>query len=376
MLRKRINVNRQLFAGTSHTPALVDLVGEQNMNKVTDFCFIENPYFPDNKTLEKLNKEFLRLIKFYPSSNPILAQQNLADVIKVSPEHLVIGNGATELITIIQNQLADDMGIPIPTFSEYIEKLKDSEKVKLFNLSEHKKYQLNLDEYGEWLIREKISSALIINPGNPSGQLFSIEEMKSFLGKMKHLKLILVDESFIDFSCEEIPTLLPSVNEFPNLIIVRSMSKHCGVPGLRLGYCCTSNQHFLSVIRNVLPVWNINTVAEYFLTLLKETEEIYEIARKKVIEDVRLLYNELILIPGFSVYQTGSNFLLIKILDLGFTAFEMQMKLLEEHGVYVRDCTNKVGLDNMHIRLASQGRQRDKKLVKALRCVSKQVLPK
>ena len=369
MFRNRIKVNHQLFEETSHTPALVDLVGEKSMDKVIDFCFIENPYFPDRKILKKLNQKFTALIKFYPSSNPKLAQQNLAEVIHVNPEYLVIGNGATELITIIQRQLADDMGIPIPTFSEYIEKLQNSEKVKLYQLSEDKHYHLDLNEYAAWLISENISSALIINPGNPTGQLFSITEMIGFLKKMKHLKLILVDESFIDFSREEIPSLLPFVEEFRNLIIIRSMSKHCGVPGLRLGYCCTANEQFLKEIRDVLPVWNINTLAEYFLSILKETSAYYELARKKVLVDVRQLFEQLEHIPGIEVYPTGSNFFLIKI-GFGLSAREVQMKLLEEFGVYVRDCSNKVGLDNFHIRVASQGRKKDKRLITALKNIS------
>ncbi len=370
MFKKKIEINHHLFYETSHSPSLVDIVGEKMLGHVIDFCFIENPYYPDKKLLRKLTRKLPVVIKSYPSSNPILAQRDLAAVVNVKPEHLVIGNGATELITLIQNQLIENIGIPVPTFSEYIEKLRSSEQVKLFQLPANAKYQLDLDEYSEWLNREKLSAALIINPGNPTGQFISTEKLVAFLEKMSHLKLVLVDESFIDFSGITIPSLMPVIEYFPNLIIVRSMSKHCGVPGLRLGYCCTANAGFLKTIRSAIPIWNINTLAEYFLSQLKSTDNEYHIARKRVISDVAELYQQLSTIKGFEVYPTGSNFILLKILN-GSSAHDVQMKLLQEYGVYVRDCSNKVGLDKFHIRVASQGRKKDKVLVKALKKIAK-----
>ncbi|WP_297096847.1 histidinol-phosphate transaminase [uncultured Draconibacterium sp.] len=369
MLGKQIEIKRHLFNETSHSPSLIDIVGEEQLGDVVDFCFIENPYFPDEKLLQKLQDKLPEVIKAYPSSNPKLAQQDLAAVVHVKPEYLVLGNGATELITIIQNNFLEDMGIPIPTFSEYIEKVQNLEKVKLFQLPADKQYQLDLDEYADWLENEKLSSALIINPGNPTGQLISIEDITGFFNRMKHLKLVLVDESFIDFAGEEIPSLMPMVEQFHNLIIVRSMSKHCGVPGLRLGYCCTANQEYLKQIRNALPVWNINTLAEYFLTQLKDTDVEYHNARKHVISDVRELHEALCKIDGYEVYPSNSNFILLKV-KFAMSAYDLQMKLLQDFGVYVRDCSNKIGLDDKHIRIASKGRDKDQLLIHALKEVA------
>jgi len=366
VFKKKIEINHHLFYETSHSPSLVDIVGPEQLGDVVDFCFIENPYYPDEDLLKKLQEKLPVVIKSYPSSNPILAQKDLSAVVHVKPEFLILGNGATELITIIQGLLVEDMGIPVPTFSEYIEKLQNMEKVKLFQLPADKQYRLDLAAYADWLEAEKLSSALIINPGNPTGQFISREDLIAFLERMKKLKLVLLDESFIDFAGEEIPSLMPFVEEFKNLVIVRSMSKHCGVPGLRLGYCCTANSHYLSKIRAALPVWNINTLAEYFLTQLKETDTVYHQARKRVIADVRELYDNLSKLEGYEVYPSQSNFILIKIKH-NLTAYELQMRLLQEFGVYVRDCSNKVGLDNKHIRVASKGRDKDQLLVYALR---------
>jgi len=369
--KKKIQINRHLFYETSHSPSLLDIIGEDMISKVTDFCFIANPYYPDKNLTKKLQEKLPVLIKSYPSSNPHISAQHLAQVLNVKPEQLIIGNGATELITIVQKEFISELAIPIPTFSEYIDTLRSHDSAKLFQLPQNKQYALDLTEYSEWINSHNISSALIINPGNPTGQLVPLSEMILFLETMKHLKHIIIDESFIDFASDSIPSVIPYIEKYPNVMVIRSMSKHCGVPGLRLGYCCTANTSFLETLRKRLPVWNINTVAEYFVSQLSATNAIYHETRKQVIRDVQELYTALSHIPGFEAYKTGSNFVMIKV-SCGITATELQHILLEDFLVYVRDCSNKIGLDTYHIRVASQGKKKDALLIRALKTISKQ----
>jgi histidinol-phosphate/aromatic aminotransferase/cobyric acid decarboxylase-like protein len=363
-------VRRHLFYETSHSPALTDLVGYQKAKDIVDFCFIANPYYPTPAMLEDLQRSLPNLIKSYPSSNPEMSQKHLAAVLNVDPEHLIIGNGATELITLIDMTLIDRIGVPIPTFGEYIEKMKDLRNAELYALDPEDRYQLRLDDYWEWAHQRKLECLLVINPGNPTGQFIPLDEMVDFLHRARNLELVIVDESFIDFSGDPIPSLLPIAGQFENLLIVRSMSKHCGVPGLRLGYCYSANLHILNRLRRFLPTWNLNTLAQYFLSLLPGAEADYHLGRKRLIGDVMHLYEDLRTIPRLEVYPTGANFLLFKIQN-GMTANELQNRLLVEHEMYVRDCSNKLGMDAFHIRVASQGREKDTRLVEALRILVK-----
>jgi len=148
------------------------------------------------------------------------------------------------------------------------------------------------------------------------------------------------------------------------------MSKHCGVPGLRLGYCYSSNIFLLNRLRRFIPTWNLNTLAQHFLSLLPSTNAEYHEGRRRLMADVAQLYGDLSAMPSLNVYPTGANFLLFKVTN-GMTAAELQSLLLEEHLMYVRDCTNKIGMDAYHIRVASQGRQKDMRLVEALRTILK-----
>jgi threonine-phosphate decarboxylase len=356
---------KHLFYETSHSPSLADLVGYEKAKDIIDFCFIANPYYPTREMLEDLKENFPNLIKSYPSSSSITSQNNLAAVLHVNPDHLIIGNGATELIVLINTTLIERIAVPVPTFGEYIEKLKDQRDAELFTLRPEENYRLDLTAYLAWVHQRGLKALLVINPGNPTGQLFSLDEMIEFLERAKDMELVIVDESFIDFAGDTIPSLLQVAEQFSNLLLVRSMSKHCGVPGLRLGYCYSGNLYVLNRMRQYIPTWNVNTLAQYFLSLLPSTNLAYHESRKRLIGDVRWLYNALRAIAGIEVYPTGANFVLFKIKG-GMTAAELQGLLLTEHGMYVRDCSNKIGMDNFHIRVASQGREKDSKLVEAL----------
>lgn len=362
-----MQINEALFAETTHSPSLVDLVGFEAAKRVIDFCFIANPYYPTAEMIAELAAQLPHLIKAYPSSNPRVSARYLAQVLHVNPDHLIIGNGATELITEICHGFVPSLGVPIPTFGEYLEKIEPA-RLRLFQLDRTDNYLLHLEQYLAWLGAEKLRAALVINPHNPTGQLFSVAQMEHFLQQAADLDLVIVDESFIDFAAVDVPTLLPVADRYENLVIVRSMSKHCGVPGLRLGYCYTGNQALVERMRKALPTWNINTLAEYYLSMLPRTDVDYHASRRRVIADVQLLYRELSTIPGITAYPTGANFVCFRV-DNGLTARQLQHQLLVEHQMYVRDCSNKEGMDQYHIRVASQGRENDLALVAALRAI-------
>ena len=367
-------IRGDLFPDTSHSPSLAELVGYERAAEIVDFCFIANPYFPTPEVTQALAAAVPALIKCYPSSNPATTARVLADVLEVQPEDLVVGNGATELIVLINEVLIDRIGVPVPTFGEYIEKLRDPAAAEIFALDPDRDYQLDLGEYLAWGRKRGLKALLVINPGNPTGQLHSLDEMTEFLEAASDMDLVIVDESFIDFAGDPNPSLLPVADRFRNLLIVRSMSKNYGVPGLRLGFCYSRNRELLERLRRLVPTWHLNIIAEYFLTLLPTSDVAYRASLKRVTDDVRHLGEELSEVPGLFVYPTGSNFVLLRI-DGGMTAAQLQARLLADHRMYVRDCSNKVGLDDRHVRIASQGRRLDARLVEALRELMAEAVP-
>jgi threonine-phosphate decarboxylase len=363
-------IRGDLFPDTSHSPSLAELVGYERAVDIVDFCFIANPYYPTPQMIESLQQGLPALIKSYPASNPAATQQTLAEILGVDADDLIVGNGATQLIVLINEALVRRIGVPVPTFGEYIEKLREPAAAELFPLMPDRDYQLDLGELLAWGRERKVNGLLVINPGNPTGQLHSLDEMVEFLEQARDLDLVIVDESFIEFAGDPIPTLIPMADRFPNLMIVRSLSKNYGVPGLRLGFCYSRNREMIDKLRQLVPTWHLNILAEYFLTLLPSSAADYKESLRRITTDVNLLRDELADVPGLRVYPTGSNFVLIRI-ENGMTAAELQATLLQDHLMYVRDCSNKVGLDDRHVRVASQGREADMRLVEALHHLTK-----
>src|SRR6267142_5962756 len=140
------DLRKHLFYETSHSPSLADLVGYEKAKDIIDFCFIANPYYPTPEMLDDLKENFPNLIKSYPSSNPATSQKNLAKVLHVNPDNLIIVNGATELIVLINTTLIDRIAVPVPTFGEYIEKLKDQRDAELYTLNPEERYTLHLPD--------------------------------------------------------------------------------------------------------------------------------------------------------------------------------------------------------------------------------------
>ena len=117
MTISNVELKRHLFYETSHSPTLAELVGYEEAKQIIDFCFIANPYYPTPEMMRNLQENLPNLIKSYPSSNIRTSQENLAKVLHVNPEHLIIGNGATELIVLINTMLIDRIAVPVPTLA-------------------------------------------------------------------------------------------------------------------------------------------------------------------------------------------------------------------------------------------------------------------
>jgi histidinol-phosphate/aromatic aminotransferase/cobyric acid decarboxylase-like protein len=168
---------------------------------------------------------------------------------------------------------------------------------------------------------------------------------------------------------DAIPTLRGHLAQFPNLVLVRSHGKDFGGCGLRLGLVATSNLPVLGEIRRFLPIWNISPLAERFLRLCIEHRDAYEKARVQCIEETQSLARRLAAFPQLKVYDTCSNFILFKILADGVTSVPLRDELLVQHGLYVRDCSRKLGLGDKFIRVGTNLPAENERLVEAIRTV-------
>ena len=321
----------------SHSPSIQTIREYTNFDVKVDACFLSNPYATD-LFMEYLDDEIIKqnklrdLLEFYPPQNHRIAE-SVSDFENVDTEQVFVGNGAVEVIQASIHRFSGHrIAIPIPTFSSYYEYAHDVCAVEFYNLNKENNFVLNLDDFTKFLHERNCSSAVLINPNNPNGAYLNQDEIEDFLNNNKSLDLIILDESFKHFAYED--ASLSSVKwsdivqKYPNVIIIKSLSKDFGVAGLRCGYGIMCPSRVNSLLKNGF-LWNVSGLSAYFFKLLS-TEEFklkYEIIRK-IYYEYNNVFNEITSIPSIKLYPSKANFGLIEFNTL--TSWELFVTYFKE----------------------------------------------
>lgn len=333
--------------------------------KLMDFCYLVNPYFPPQRLLNEIKANFEKLITQYPSGmevNCLLASKNLS----VPIENIVVGNGAAELITAIMHAVSGKVGIIRPTFEEYPNRYPKENQVVFTPLNESFRYDENdLTEYYE---DKGISALVLINPDNPSGNYIEKNGILKLIEwtERKSIRLIL-DESFIDFSDEEDPGSINSklISRYKNLIIVKSLSKSYGIPGLRLGIAVSGDKELIAHIKSSVSIWNINSFAEFYMQIEEKYRSDYEKSLIKTRKSRYELMEGLKKLPGITPIPSQANYITC-ILGEGISSKALTRRLLKNHNIFIKDLTPKIKGDREYIRVAVKTESENKLLLNAL----------
>lgn len=335
-----------------------------------DFCYLVNPYFPPQNMIDELSSNFKTLLTQYPSG---AAQQSLllGKIFNILPENIVAGNGAAELIASLGEKLEGTVAIPYPTFNEYPERFVNAKTVPIPVNKETFSY--TAEDILKTVRTSEAKTVLLINPDNPSGNFLNKQDVLSLCSELKKLDVKLIfDESFIDFAEKEKRyTLLDDkiLAENPNLIIVKSISKSYGVPGLRLGLLASSDSSYVKQIQKKNAIWNINSFAEYYLQIYDKYKKLYASACDKIAEERERFAFELEKIPNFYVFPSQANFLMCR-LDGNITASKLTQILMQRYNLFIKDLTGKKCFENgKYIRLAVRDKNDNDALLSALKDV-------
>jgi histidinol-phosphate/aromatic aminotransferase/cobyric acid decarboxylase-like protein len=331
---------------------------------VKDFCYMTNPYFPPEEFLTDLGARLQDLIKAYPSTNWHISSL-LAKPLGLTQQELIVANGASELISTITGRFVKNLAVPVPTFNEYINRAEvQGKSVSPFVTSGD--FELDPKAFIQHVKSTRANSALLIQPNNPTGTFISKENMRYLLESLRSLDLILVDESFIEFvHAEPNPSVVDLIFEYPNLIILKSLSKNYGIPGLRLGYAVSGNQERVADLRQDLPIWNINSLAQFFLEKMPDYQEQFYRSCELLKSATQRMYSGLQDIPYLKPYPTQGNFVLCRIL-YGFNASELTAHLFNRHRILVNNCGGKEGLEDSFLRIACRTEEENAELLEAL----------
>jgi histidinol-phosphate/aromatic aminotransferase/cobyric acid decarboxylase-like protein/choline kinase len=336
--------------------------------KLIDFCYLVNPFFPPRSMVEEMKASFETLLTEYPSGmnvNTLLASKYFG----ISSKHIAVGNGASELIKTLMENFTGKLGVIYPTFEEYPNRL-DKNQIIAF-ISKRQDYMYDAADLKSFFDDKDISSLLLINPDNPSGNFIPKAEVLRLAKwcKEKNIRLI-VDESFVDFSENhtENSLLLNDILESnDNLVIVKSISKSYGVPGLRLGIIASANKSLISMVKKNVPIWNINSFAEYYMQIFGKYKKHYITACNKFIEERKRFQNLMAAVPFIRVIPSQANYFMIR-LNSDISPETLSKILLKEYNILIKDCNNKHGLENQgYIRIAVKSAEENNTLIHALK---------
>ncbi|MDE5562395.1 MAG: aminotransferase class I/II-fold pyridoxal phosphate-dependent enzyme [Clostridiales bacterium] len=332
--------------------------------KLIDFCYLVNPFFPPQRLMDEIKASFETLLTQYPSGmrvNSLLAAKDFG----IHQENIVLGNGAAELIKSVMSTFDGKLGVIRPTFEEYPNRYAGQQVVFT---ADNADFAYNAEDVIKFFDDKDIGALILINPDNPTGNFIAkngLIKLKDWAAK-KNVKLI-VDESFLDFAEGEDNSLLEQsfLEENKHVIIVKSISKSYGVPGLRLGILACGDTHLIDFIKRDVGIWNINSFAEFYMQIAEKYKKDYAEALVLFKAERKRFKACLDAVPNLRVINSQANYFMIE-LENGVTAKALTDTLLSRYNLFIKDLTEKVKGQKQYIRVAIRDKADNDKLIAAL----------
>lgn len=267
------------------------------------------------ESLKSKIKKTIEAVQFnrYPDPTASELIKAFSNYYKLSPETVTAGNGSDELISLIIYTMIEDNSTVLvvnPDFSMYGFYAATGGH-KVVTADKNDDLTFNVDEVIKKANEENVSLIIFSNPCNPTGSGASKEEMRKLITSVN--AMVVLDEAYMDFWNQ---SLLNEVQEYDNLIILKTASKAVGSAALRLGFA-VANETITKALRSVKAPYNVNSISQAIGTIIYKNIEILENSRKSLIFLTKSLYNGIVALKGkynvpMNVYPTCTNFVYIK----------------------------------------------------------------
>lgn len=325
-----------------------------------DFSANINPLGPPEILKEKWG-ELFTAISDYPDPKGCKLKKSLAEKEHLKEEQILIGNGGAELISLIGRMLSGKRVLIVqPAFSEYEEACRINGCSIHYHQLNPDKWELRLEEIAEKLL--DIDAIFLCNPCNPTGMYYSKKLLTELLKEcQKQNCLLIVDEAFYDF-LSEYESITSYINEYSNLLIIRSMTKMFAIPGLRLGYLM-ANEQMVEELASLQPQWSMNALAlqagEWCIV-----SEVYVEETRRLIDQERERLFQFYQQREFLFSPSRVNFYLLKDPALHDQLPFFEFLLLK--GIIPRHTMNFPGLEGGWLRFAIKGQEYNDVLMGAI----------
>lgn len=335
--------------------------------QMIDFCYLVNPFYPNQKLMDEIKANFERLLCDYPSGmevNSLLA----AKYYGLHKEQVCVGNGAAELIKSLMENIEGKVGMVYPAFEEYPHRRKEADIVPYY--AENEDFRYTAENLMEFFKDKEMSALVLVNPDNPSGNFIEKQDVLKIAkwAEKKGIRFI-VDESFVDFAdTEENPSLLEEeiIEKYPALVVIKSISKSFGVPGLRLGILAANDLEMIACMKKDVAIWNINSFAEFYMQIFEKYKSNYEEAIEKFKQVRREYVEKLEKIQHLRVLPSQANYVTCQLMG-ETTSRQLAEILLNKYNILIKDLSVKKGFEGKsYVRLAVKRSEENQKLIDAL----------
>ena len=333
-----------------------------------DYCYLVNPYFNRSAIIDEMQANFRTLVAEYPAGIAVNSQL-ASECWDVKPEYIIPGNGAAELIKSLTESLEGTVGVVRPTFEEYPNRMADEQVITF--VPQNDSFRYNADDMIDFFGAHPVSTILLINPDNPSGNFIPMDGVhKLAMWCEEHGVRFILDESFVDFSIGFADNTFLSnelLEKYPHMCVIKSISKSYGVQGLRLGILCSADTALVAKMKKQVSIWNINSFAEFFMQIYPKYRDDYRKACEQFIQARADFEVELQKIPFLRVMPSQANYFFLEVLP-PYKPKELCAILLKRFNILASACLAKKGIEpNRYMRIAVRNHMDNEKFIQALK---------
>jgi len=331
---------------------------------ILDFSASINPLGPPATAIAAIQSNLDDLVA-YPDPGYTNLRAAIAQFHQISPDWILPGNGAAELLTWACRDLAalDRVFLPTPTFSDYTRALNAFQATAVRKPIAAFDATIPIIQFPlqpSDLVTSEQQGLILNNPHNPTGHLFSKE---SLLPVLDRLALVVVDEAFMDFlpNAEQI-SVVDWVEKFPNLVVVRSLTKFYSLPGLRLGYAIAHPDR-LKRWQAWRDPWSVNMLAAAVGEVVLRDSTFQQSTWDWLAQSRPRLFQAFSEIPGLHPFSGSANFLLVQA---NCSVTSLQAELLKQHQILIRDCLSFAELGDRYFRVAVRTNADNQRLIEGI----------
>lgn len=333
-----------------------DIYRHPNMIDFSSNC---NPFGPPQRVQDAICRTAGQ-IGHYPDVRCGRLRKALAKKLNIPQDWIFFGNGAAEVIfAAVQTLKPKHALLPAPTFAEYAHALKTAGcEIQYAETAKENGFAITT-EIADKLTQET-DMLFLCNPNNPTGTLLRKNEVEHILSRARECQTtVVLDECFLDFAEEgELCSMLPVLENYPNVILLKAFTKLYAMAGVRLGYGISSNPKIIEALESGVQPWNVSMPAQEAGvaaleedTYVRDSLAVISEEKKYLLENMKRL--------GFTVYASKANYIFFH------GAADLGERLMSED-ILVRDCSNYRGLSKGYYRIAVRLHPDNEQLIRTL----------